>query len=497
MNTALMFWGVIAFLFFTLGVGLWAALRIKGDSENYLVAGRGLTLPLATATLMAQSVDSNATLGNTDLASEFGFWAGAALPLGLTVCLVLTGVFFAKPMNRMGLVTLPDFYRRRYGRTVEVAASVVMVVSFGFLLAGNLVAGGYLFEAFLGTSYPVGVLLIAVFVLVYTASGGLFAVAYTDAFQVVIALLGAMALFGYVGFNFGFDAADGMGPLALEQLYSPQSGAFINWATLCALGFGDIVAIDFMARVFAADSPRTAQRACFMAAGGTVLIGLPFSLIALSAPAVLAAAGVTADGPVLFALLKGIVPVGIGLLVLIAILCASLSTADGAILGTSSVMAHNILGVRGEGGPQQSRRLLRITRVMAVFITALGVIFALRVPQTGTLLVLAFDIGFAALLIPMVAGIYWTGASAPGALGCIVTGTVSRIVLFVLCPTIYGAENTLLYIDNDVFGPEFDGIPTFVSPIIGGLTYFSLSLAFRGSSASEAEEKELVATERV
>ena len=37
-----------------------------------------LALPLAAATLMAQSVDSNATLGNTDLSSEFGFWAGAA-----------------------------------------------------------------------------------------------------------------------------------------------------------------------------------------------------------------------------------------------------------------------------------------------------------------------------------------------------------------------------------------------------------------------------------
>lgn len=479
MSTEVLFWGVIGFLIFTLGVGLWAAFRIKGDSENYLVAGRGLALPLATATLMAQSVDSNATLGNTDLASQYGFWAGAALPLGLTVCLVLTGLFFAKPMNKLGLVTLPDFYRRKYGRTVEVTAASVMVVSFGFLLAGNLVAGGYLFEAFLGTSYAMGVLLIALFVLAYTASGGLFAVAYTDAFQVVIALLGAALLFCYIGWNFGFAPAPGMGPLALEQLYSPASGAYVNWATVFALGLGDIVAIDFMARIFAADSPKTAQRACFMAALGTCVIGLPFSLIAMSAPSVLADAGVTSDGPVLFALLKGIVPVGIGLLVLVAILSASLSTADGAILGTSSVMAHNILGIRDEGSAASSKRLLRVTRVMAVLITTLGVIFALRVPQTGTLLVLAFDIGFAALLVPLVAGLYWKGANAVGALGCIVIGTASRLVFFVLCPTIYGVDNTLLYVHNDIFTADFDGLPTFISPALGAMTYVGLARAFK------------------
>lgn len=130
--------GIIAFLVATLGIGVYASKQIKGDSVNFLVAGRGLTLPLAAATLMAQSVDSNATLGNTDLASEFGFWAGASLPLGLALCLFLTALFFAKPMNRMGLITLPDFYRVKYGRTTEWVAAVLMVISFSFLLVGYL-----------------------------------------------------------------------------------------------------------------------------------------------------------------------------------------------------------------------------------------------------------------------------------------------------------------------------------------------------------------------
>ena len=232
MENGLLFWGILFFLIAMLVVGLWASKQIKGDSVNYLVAGRGLVLPLAAATLMAQSVDSNATLGNTDLTAEFGFWAGASLPIGLALCLFLTALFFAKPLNRMGLVTLPDFYRVKYGRTTEFVASIVMVLSFAFLLAGNLVAGGYLFQAFLGSSYVVGVIMIAAIVLFYTASGGLFAVAYTDAIQVAIAFVGSLLLFGFIWSTFGLDIPAGMGPFAFEQLTSPASGALINWGSV-------------------------------------------------------------------------------------------------------------------------------------------------------------------------------------------------------------------------------------------------------------------------
>ncbi len=469
-------WGIIAFLLATLGIGVWASKQIKGDSVNFLVAGRGLALPLAAATLMAQSVDSNATLGNTDLSSEFGFWAGASLPVGLALCLLLTGLFIAKPMNRMGLITIPDFYRVKYGRTVELIAACIMTVSFSFLLAGNLVAGGYMFQNFLGLSYLGGITLLALLVLVYTVSGGLFAVAYTDFIQVIIALLGSWGLLAYVLTNFGIDIAPGMGPLGLEQLTSVGAGAAINWASIIALGFGNMVAIDFMARIFAAESPETAQRACLVASAGTLIVGIPFSIIALGAGGIFSQAGITPDGPILFALLGNVIPPALGLLVLAAILSASLSTADGAILGTSSVLAHNVLGIRhatahGAGGD----KLLQITRIMAVFITLLGVFLGLRVPQTGVLLLLAFDMSFAGLVVPLIGGLFWAKATRQGALACILAGSVTRFVFFVLMPTMFGVDNTLLYLPNPLFTIDFDGFPTMISPIVGLLAFVIVS----------------------
>ena len=475
MTEKLLFWGIIVFLFATLAIGMWAAKQVKGDSENYLVAGRGLVLPLAAATLMAQSVDSNATLGNTDLATEFGFWAGASLPIGLALCLFLAGLFFAKPMNRMGLITLPDFYRVKYNRKTEVVASLLMVLSFSFLLAGNLVAGGYMFETFLGTTYVAGVMLLAIVVFIYTASGGLFAVAYTDAIQVGIAFIGSIGLLIFIAGNFGINIAADTGPLAMAQLSDPSAGAVINWATLLALGLGNLAAIDFMARIFAADSPETARRACLIGGAGTLIIGVPFSLIALSAPQILADRGITPEGPVLYALLGNVAPPLLGLLVIVAILSASLSTADGAILGTSSVIAHNIIGIRSDDHNAAGDRLLLITRVMAFVITIMGVFFALKVPATGVLLLLAFDLSFAGLVVPLAGGLYWSKATWQGALSCIILGSLTRLIFFVLMPTTFGIDNTLLYLPNNVFTSNFDGFPTLISPLVGLAAFIIIS----------------------
>jgi solute:Na+ symporter, SSS family len=462
-------------------IGLSVARKVGGDSTNFLVAGRSLALPLSAAGLMGQAVDTNATLGNTDLSATAGFWAGASLPIGLAICLVITGLFFAKRMNSMKLLTIGDFYRRRYGRGVEVAASVLMIFSFCILLAGNLVAGGFLFERFLGTSYAVGVLLIVGVVLIYTATGGMFSDAYTAFAQMVITLVATGALLVWVAMAYGITIPDGMGPFDLGQLTSSEQGAMFNWATLLALGIGDIVAIDFMQRIFSARSPQVAQRACFVGALGVLVVGIPFSLVALSSGAILGAA--PGSGPVLFQVLDEAAPVGLTILVLSGIVAASCSTANGAILGTSAVAARNVAGVPLEEDARGRDRLLRATRLTLVPVVAVAVLFALRVPETGILLTLAFDVMLAALVFPFIFGHYWRRASTAAAVASIVVGTTLRVGFFVLTPTIYGVPNTLLYIPNSLVGESFDGWATILAATASLLAFIAAALLRPGSVA--------------
>lgn len=454
-------------------VGFLVSRRIAGDSANFLVGGRMLPLVLVGGALMGSAVDTNATLGNTDLASEFGFWAGACLPLGLALCLLFTGVFFAKPMNRMGLTSFPDYYRLRFGRQVEIAASVMLILGFCILVAGNLVAGGFLFNYFLGTPYWLGTVIIAVLAVAYTGTGGLLADAYTAIIQMTLILIGAVGLLVWMAMSHGLEIEAGMGPLDLGQMTEPAQGATINWATLVALGIGDIVAIDFMQRVFAAKSPETARRACFGAAAGVVAICVPFGIVVLSAKAFLPA---DLDGPILLVLLDQYAPVFLTVIVLAGLVGASMSTANGAVLAISNAAVRNLFGVRRVQLPGRTDPLLRATRIAMVPTTLLAILIAIYVQQTGILLTLAFDLLLACLVVPFVLGLVWRRGSATAALVSMAVGLTVRLVLFAMTPTMYGLDNTILYIPNGVVDASFDGWPTFIAFGASLVTYVAVAL---------------------
>jgi SSS family solute:Na+ symporter len=444
-------------------VGFLVSKRVAGDSANFLVGGRMLPLMLVGGALMGSAVDTNATLGNTDLAAEFGFWAGAALPLGLALCLFLTGLFFAKPMNRMGLTSFPDYYRLRFGRPVEAVASVMLIAGFCLLVAGNLVAGGFLFNYFVGIPYWLGTAIIAVLAVAYTGTGGLIADAYTAIIQMVLIFAGAVGLLIWMATSHGISIAEGTGPLDLGQMTDPAQGA-------------TIVAIDFMQRVFAAKSPETARRACFGAATGVVAICVPFGLVVLSAKAFLPE---ELDGPILFVLLDQYAPVFLTIIVLCGLVGASMSTANGAILAISNVTVRNLGGVRRVHVPGQRDPLLWSTRIAMVPVTVLAIVVALYVKQTGILLTLAFDLLLACLVVPFILGMIWRRGSAVAALVSLVVGLTVRLVLFAMTPTMYGLDNTILYIPNGIIDASFDGWPTFIAFAASLVTYVAIAVLTR------------------
>lgn len=471
--------GVSLSVLAVLVVGIYVGRKVDGDSANYLVAGRRLGVPLVAVSLCAAAVDSNATVGNTDLTSDFGFWSGASLAIGLAVCLLLAGLFLAKPLNGMGLLTLADFFRIRYGRTV---ASVIMIFSFTLLLAGNLVACGYLLQHFTRLPYTAGIVITVCLVLAYTIAGGLFSDAYTAVIQMAITVVAAVSLLVWVALSFGIVIPEGMGPLDFEQLTSAQMGAPINWATLLALGVGDLVAIDFMQRIFGAKSPEVARRSCYIGAAATATIGIIFALVALTAHAVLGLT--TVDGPILFQLLGNYAPPLLAVLVLSGIVAASFSTASGAILATSAVAVRNVFNVRRSVMPGERDPLLLWTRVAMIPFVAAATFIAVRVSQTGILLTLAFDVMLACLAAPFVLGVYWRRPGQSAVLAGVGVGLVSRVIGLVLTPTVYGVDNTILYIPNPYLQASADGWTTLVAATLGVGTFVAVSL-FQSRGAHE------------
>src|ERR671921_1211466 len=280
---------VLAFLALSLTVGTLTSRLVKKSSKRYMIAGKSLPLFFVGTMLAAQSIDGNSSLGNVSLVYQLGFWAGAAIPIGLGICLILTGTVYGKRLNKMAMLTLPDFYYRRFGNAAEGISGILMMISFIVLVAGNFAASGFILSTVLGIDFIWAMLIASIIVLIYTYAGGLFSSAYTDIFQIYLAIGAFWAAFiffaaGFSGVDFGTILGNApTGYLDLSGLTDMGNGALVNWAGILALGLGDIVALDFMERVFAARDPKTASRGAYWGAGLTLLTIVPTSMLGIVA----------------------------------------------------------------------------------------------------------------------------------------------------------------------------------------------------------------------
>src|SRR5919112_6266664 len=280
---------VLAFLAVSLTVGTMTSRLVKRSSKRFMIAGKSLPLFFVGTMLAAQSIDGNSSLGNVSLVYQLGFWAGAVIPIGLAVCLLLTGAFYGKRLNKMAMLTLPDFYYRRFGNGAEGISSILMTISFIVLVAGNFAASGFILSTVLQIDFLWAMLITSIIVLVYTFAGGLFSSAYTDIFQIYLAIGAFWAAFiffavGAAGVDFG--TILGNAPpayLDLSGLTDMANGALVNWGAILALGLGDLVALDFMERVFAAKDPKTASRGAFWGGGLTLFTVIPTSMLGIVA----------------------------------------------------------------------------------------------------------------------------------------------------------------------------------------------------------------------
>jgi solute:Na+ symporter, SSS family len=226
-----------------------------------------------------------------------------------------------------------------------------------------------------------------------------------------------------------------------SALVRRDSGALVNWAGMIALALGNTMALDFMERVFAARDGRTARRGCYYSASMTIVVGVCVAIIALAG---IASVQHAADPRmVLPSMAVQILPYWIGVLVFVGVLGASMSTANGAILVISIVLARNVVQ-RWRDTTMADVQLLRLSRLMAVPTAAAAGLVAYVRPEPGILLIVAFDIVFAGCVVPLFAGVYSPKANSRAALVSIVVGTSTRLLAHFVTPAAWAGLDTLI-----------------------------------------------------
>src|SRR5919109_3575368 len=182
---------VIVYLLGTIALGLWAAKRVK-TTADFAVAGRHLPLIMIVTTTFATWFGSETVLGIPAKFVEGGLKSVVEDPFGSSMCLVLVGLFFAGKLYRMTLLTISDYYRERFGRGVEIACSIVIILSYVGWVSAQVTALGIMFNLLSGDtiSISLGMILGTVSILAYTLFGGMWSVAVTDFVQMIVLVVG-------------------------------------------------------------------------------------------------------------------------------------------------------------------------------------------------------------------------------------------------------------------------------------------------------------------
>ena len=188
---------VFVYLFITIAIGLLAAKKVH-NSADFAIAGRHLPLAMIVTTTFATWFGSETVLGIPAKFVNGGLQGVVEDPFGAGFCLIFVGLFFAGKLYQMTLLTISDYYRERYGRVVEVACSLIIMLSYLGWVSAQVTALGLVFNVLSAgaISVPWGMVIGVVSILAYTLFGGMWSVAITDFIQMIIIVIGMLYIGG-------------------------------------------------------------------------------------------------------------------------------------------------------------------------------------------------------------------------------------------------------------------------------------------------------------
>jgi SSS family transporter len=436
---------VVAYLLVTIAIGLWAAKRVA-NSRDFLVAGRRLPLYMTITTVFATWFGAETVLSVSATFARDGLGGIVADPFGSSFCLVFVALFFARAFYRMDLLTIGDFYRKRYNKPVEVITSVAITASYLGWTSAQLTALGLVFAVLSAGALSLneGLLLGSAIVLGYTIWGGMWSVAWTDLFQTVIIIVGLWIVALLVS-----DMAGGTGKVVAA---AAEAGKFSFWPTggskewlafsaaWATLAIGSIPQQDVFQRVTSAKNEATAVQ-------GTLIGGAAYFLFAF-VPIFIAYAALVMD-PQLAQLFKSDdareiqfilpnfirdrVPVWAQVMFFGALLSAILSTASGALLAPTALFTENVL--RPFVPNMSDRQFLLTLRIVLVCFTLAALLFGLNSKSTMYEMVQnAYKVTLAGAFVPLLAGLFWKRATAAGAMASILLGLSSWLLAEAFAP---------------------------------------------------------------
>jgi solute:Na+ symporter, SSS family len=429
---------IIIYLVLTLLIGFWASRKVK-NTRDFTLAGRQMPLFVVASSLFATWFGSETIMGASSKLIDEGVLGLMEDPFGSALCLILVGAFFARPLYKLNILTFSDYYRIRFGKSAEIVSAVLMVPSYFTWISAQLIAMAVVLNVIAGLPIIWGITICTSAVVLYTFTGGMWAVSVTDTIQTVMIIFGLLAVMIILLMQVG-----GFQPLIDSQPkeffnFLPKN-TFKDWvhyvAAWMTIGLGSIPQQDIFQRVLSAKNERTAVV-------GSYASGFMYLTVALI-PLVIVMAGKALHGSINegdsqmaipFLVLKH-TDIWVQILFFGALLSAIMSTASGAILAPATVVGENLLKPL-LGNQISDKTLLKAMRISVVGIALISAWLATSGNSISEMVAQSSALSLVSLFVPLVAGLYVPKANSVGAIASMLIGISSWIVFEFFIETDY------------------------------------------------------------
>ena len=433
---------VIIYLIFFILIGLYSSLGIK-NSSDYILAGRSVPLYMTITTVFATWFGSEAVLSIPATFIQNGLTGLVVEPLGAGFCLIFVGMFFAARLYKMKLVTIGDFYRQRFGRLVEFFVSITICISYLGWLAAQVIALGMMINLVSNNtvSFEFAMMLGIGTVITYTIFGGMRSIVNTDFYQMIIILIGLVSVAFLISNRFEGGFGEVLSIASSDKKFNlwlkPDITSFIVYeGGFLTIALGSIPQQDVFQRVMSAKDAKTAVNGTIL--GGTlyilfcfVPIFITYGVFIMQHDAVLKS---LAAGDDLQQLLPNFIlveaPMFLQILFFGALLSAIMSTASGALLAPSVVIAENILRERLK---LNDKGLILTVKCCILGFGVIVYFIAYACAGTGiTILEIiknAYLMTLCGAFVPLAFGVYWKKATNEGAIFSIILGVGTLAIL--------------------------------------------------------------------
>lgn len=428
---------VLLYILGTIAIGIWASTRVKSTSD-FALAGRSLPLPMIITGTFATWFGSETILGLPGRFIQSGIAGVIEEPFGSGMALILVGTLFARKLYQQDILTLGDYYRDRYGRSVELLCSVAIVISYLGWVGAQITALGLVINLITegAVSMTTGMVIGAAVVLAYTMVGGMWSVATTDFVQMIVIVCGLVAILWFAS-----DLAGGMGNVVdyarerdlFHALPEPTTTGWLFWISAAmTMMIGSIPQQDVFQRVMSAKNLPTAVAGPII--GGSFYILFAFVPMFIVVASILVMPDVAQqmleEDPqhLLPTLVRDYMPMWLRVVFFGAVLSAVMSTASATMLAPSTIFVENVL--RHFVKIEDRHMLIAMRASVAVFaVCVLLYSIALEGAAIYDMVAMAYQFPVVGAFWPLVCGLYWKKATRQGCFVSILFGSAVWVVL--------------------------------------------------------------------